>query len=324
MVINQVILCTLIFLVSLSNTVHGQTEPLRIEKFSASGIEVKLNHYSQALIPLEEEIKDVVTSAFPVASKLFGGLPRDTHGEDYTEFEINLRYGPPTANADPNVIDLQINAALQEKPLFGYLTWQLALIHEMLHFWNAETFRRSSDKEHWFNEGVTEYYAFKTAMKLRLIESTEIPSTLVLPIGHYLSDAGTGRLSMSAAGEGELKSKHYFLVYCGGLTAGIVLDYDIHATTNSTKSLDDLMKAMYRKYNRSDQRYTTADIAAELKLLTGKDYSRFFSRYIEGTEVIPVGQFFGIRDLYSLTVPGFSSSGQEDRLSILRKIFFND
>ena len=304
---------------------QNQTEPLKVETFDVSGVEVRLNYYDQRLVALDEQIRDVVRLAFPQAVDLFGGLPKELSRRDYRDFTINLRYGPLTAEADPQVVDFQINRDLEQQPAFGYITLPLALIHEMLHFWNAETFRRSTDKEQWFNEGVTEYYAFKIAMKLGLIERNEIPIKLALPLGHYLSDPGTGTLSMSEAGVKELKFKHYFLVYGGGLTAAMVLDYDVRATTNNSKSLDDLMKVMYLKYDRADNRYTTADIADELKALTGKDYSDFFKRYIQGREIIPVGQFFSLGDLYLLNISEESDMGRlTGEPSILKSMFFLD
>ena len=304
---------------------QSQTEPLRTETFDVSGVEVSLNYFDQRLIELDDQIKDVVRRAFPQAIDLFGGLPKELSRRDYRDFTINFRYGDPTAEADPQVIDFQINRELLLQPVFGYITLQLALIHEILHFWNAETFRRSTDKEQWFNEGVTEYYAFKIAMKLSLIERDEISIKLALPFGHYLSDPGTGTLSMSEAGVRELKFKHYFLVYCGGLMAGMVLDYDVRATTSNTKSLDDLMRVMYLKYDRTDNRYTTGDIADELKALTGKDYSDFFRRYVQGREIIPVGQFFSLGDLYLINTSGEPDIGRmKGDPSILKGMFFLD
>jgi M61 glycyl aminopeptidase len=220
-------------------------QPFKIERFTVSNVEVSLHYFDQRLLPLDARIKAVVGQGFTEAVKLFGGLPKDLSGADYRRFQVNLRYGPGEAESDPQLIEIEMNEELERKPVFGYITWQLALIHELLHFWNAETFRYRSGREQWFNEGVTEYYAFKLAIKLGLIGHSEIPARLGLPVGYYLNDSGIGVLSMSEAGVGEEKFEHYFLVYGGGLTAALVLDYDLRRRTNNDKSLDDLMRAMY-------------------------------------------------------------------------------
>ena len=312
---------------SISSWNLGQdtTVPLKTETFNVSDIEATLNYYDTEMIPFDSQIRDVVSSAFPIVTEFFGGLPKDLPGRDYTKFVINLRYGPPVGEADPQVIDFQFNEEIQDEPFFGYITWQMGLIHELVHFWNAETFRRSSYKEQWFNEGVTEYYALKTATRLGIIEESRIPTILALTLGHFLTDPGIGTFPMSEAGAPETKGEHYFLVYFGGLAAGVLLDYDVRATTNNTKTLDDLMRVMYLKYNRSDRRYTNSDIAAELKVLAGKDYSTFFARHIEGPEILPVGQSFSIRDLYLLNTAGRSDSAQpKGDPTILKEMFHID
>jgi predicted metalloprotease with PDZ domain len=125
---------------------------------------------------------------------------------------------------------------------------------------------------------------------------------------------------MSEAGEGERKRMHYFLVYCGGLVVGMMLDYDIRSHSRNARNLDDLMKAMYRTFNRTDRTYTNIDVLAELNKLTGKDYTEFFNRHILGKEVIPVGQYFSLTDLYFINNPR-RFDGTSQRAIILKDMF---
>ena len=298
-------------------------EPIKIEKLTVSNVEVTLNYFDHRLLPLDSQIKDVIKPAFMEGARVFGGLPKDSSGNVYREFQVNIRRDPDlqmSAEADPNVIDITMNEGMENKLIFGYLTWKLAVIHEMLHFWNAETFRYQSGREQWFNEGVTEYYAFRIALRLGLIGKDEIPARLGLPVGYYLNDGGIGSLSMSEAGEGQRKGQHYFLVYCGGLVAGMMLDYDIRLHSRNTKNLDGLMRAMYLAFNRTDRKYTNADVLAELNKFAGKDYTEFFNRHIIGKEVIPVGQYFSLTDLYFINNPRkFDAASQ--RAIILKDMF---
>ena len=317
------LVCLILVMACKAQPQNRGDDPVRVEEFVVSDVKVALNYFDHKLLHLDGQIKDVIELAFPEAVKLFGGLPKDSSGDVYRQFRVNVRRDPNmeiNAEAYPNVIDLKMNEGFDNKLIFGYQTWKLGVIHEMLHFWNAHTFRYQSGREQWFNEGITEYYALRTGARLGLIAKDEMPARLSLPVGYYLSDSGIGSLSISEAGEGEQKFRHYFLVYCGGLVAGMTLDYDIRANTRNTKSLDDLMKTMYRTFNRTDRTYTTSAILSELNKLTGKDYSEFFKRYIQGKEIIPVGQYFNIADLYFINNPKrFDPSSQQ--AIILKEMF---
>lgn len=145
--------------------------PVKIERLTVSNVEVTLNYFDHRLLALDSQIKDVIRSAFVEGARVFGGLPKDLSGNVYREFRVNMRHDPDlqlAAEADPNVIDLTMNEGMENKLVFGYLTWKLAVIHEILHFWNAETFRYQSGREQWFNEGITEYYTIRIAIKLGL------------------------------------------------------------------------------------------------------------------------------------------------------------
>jgi predicted metalloprotease with PDZ domain len=60
---------------------------------------------------------------------------------------------------------------------------------------------------------------------------------------------------------------------------------------------------MYRKYDAGNRRFSNADLRADLQAVSGKGYADFFARYIEGAEIIPVGRYFSLTDLYFLDVP---------------------
>lgn len=212
-VLRPVLLGLILMLACDARQRQPENGPVKIERLTVSNVEVRLNYFDQRLLPLDGQIKDVIRSAFVEGARLFGGLPKDLSGNVYREFRVNMRHDPDlqlAAEADPNVIDITMNEGMENKLVFGYQTWKIGVIHEMLHFWNAETFRYRSGREQWFNEGITEYYAFRIALKLGLIGKEEIPARLGLPIGYYLNDSGIGSLSMSEAGEGERKGRHIF------------------------------------------------------------------------------------------------------------------
>lgn len=163
-----------------------------------------------------------------------------------------------------------------------------------MHLWSAETFRHVDDQEQWFNEGVTEYLTYRIAAKLGLIEKKDVLTVFAKPISTYLSAKGIGEYSLrSAAKTSELKKQHYFLVYHGGFTAGMIIDHQIRVRSDREFTIETLMKGLYKTHSRNN-RYSSDSILKLINDITESDFSDFFERYIYGNEVIPVGSYFDI------------------------------
>ena len=174
---------------------------------------------------------------------------------------------------------------------FGFGSWQTLLLHELFHLWSAESFRYKDGREHWFNEGVTEYYAFKAAVQLGLVSAEDMLSKAAFPIGYYSASEGIGKISMREAGKtNNTKFDNYFLVYHGGWVVAMIIDREIRERTGGEKSLDDLMRWMYEHFPRHQKLYTFSDIINGLKTVTNSDYTDFLSRYVDGVERIPVSE----------------------------------
>jgi predicted metalloprotease with PDZ domain len=155
--------------------------------------------------------------------------------------------------------------------MFGHSNREDALLHELVHFWNANTVRYASRREQWFSEGVTEYYALRLARELDMISANDLAAKLAILAGHYINDPAIGTLSLAGAGDERLRN--YFLAYAGGATAALVLDVDIRLATKGSRSLDDVMRAMYSKYDT--HLFTNDDVRAELEAAVGKRVRRF-------------------------------------------------
>ena len=90
--------------------------------------------------------------------------------------------------ADPEFIELR---NISDRKLFGFLGWEIGLLHEMLHLWSAKSI---------------------------------------------------GEVSLSGAAKtSDMKRDHYFLIYHGDFVAGMILDHQIRAQSDSEFTLDDLI-----------------------------------------------------------------------------------
>jgi predicted metalloprotease with PDZ domain len=257
---------------------------------------IKINyHFSdKSSIQKEPEITELVSQAFAVYAELFGGLPRDLSGTEYSEISIHVKQGKHLGGeADPKLIIL----TWSEGNMFGYGDWRTLLLHEVFHLWSAESLRYKDGREHWFNEGFTEYYAFKTAVQFGLISAEEAISTAAFPVGYYSASKGLGEISMREAGKSnKTKFDNYFLIYHGGWVVAMILDQEIRSKTNGTKSLDDLMAFLYENYPRDKNLYGIDDISLSLKKVTGLNFSNFLSKYVDGVQTIPISKYLHLSD----------------------------
>lgn len=238
----------------------------------------------------ESEFTEVITKSFAFYKDLFGGNPRDTLDATYTDFTIKVSKTKDSGGeADPKSIVFNWS----ENSTLGYGSWKSVLMHELFHLWNGESIRYKNGEEHWFNEGFSEFYSFKTAVRMGIVTPEEMLTTSALSLGYYTGSKGLGNISMRNAGvDDKTKFENFFLVYHGGWITAMVLDIDIRSRTNNRKSLDDLMKWLYANFLRSEKLYDTNDIIQGIKITTGLDYTEFFNKYIYDTEVIPVATYF--------------------------------
>ena len=100
------------------------------------------------------------------------------------------------------------------------------------------------EQEYWFSEGFTEYYSRIVSARLGLTSENEFLENLERACEAYLSKQGN--LSIHRAGED--KGTNSGLVYQGGSLIAAVLDVQIRKLTQNRKSLDDVMKQMYREF----------------------------------------------------------------------------
>ena len=272
------------------------------------GIEVQVNFKAENLTQNKQRLLSLIDAAFVNYSELFGGPPKKLNGDPYDKLTVNV-YDDLTFEADPEVIDIGIH----DKMPFGFYRWELGVVHEMIHLWSAETFRYADGREQWFNEGIGDYLAFRLAAKLGIIPKDKILSTFAAPIATYLSATGIGEISLRQAGSSALlKRQHYFLVYHGGYVAGLVLDHQIRLKSNGKASLDDLMRNLYLANSRS-KTYSMESLLSSLSESTSIDFSTFFDRYIDGSEIIPVGSYFDIGMLEIFKQYGMEVTDQNQR-----------
>ncbi len=190
--------------------------------------------------------------------------------------------------------------------------------HEFFHLWNVKRLRPAGlgpfnyrhevyTKSLWFVEGITTYYSYVALRRAGIWDEKAFLGRLAGEV-HTLRD-DPGRKLMSA----ESSSFHAWFYdrspqmqetnfanttisyYDKGALLGMLLDLEIRERTGGQKSLDDVMRLMYKTFFESPattyyepgRGYKESDILAAVNEVTGSDFSDFFKRYVAGTDPLP-------------------------------------
>lgn len=172
--------------------------------------------------------------------------------------------------------------------------------HEFFHMWNGKSFTPQADDTEWFKEGFTNYYTLKALHHIGYLNDESFLELLAnFFYQKYDSDDGVGNLSMS---NGELKHDHWGLIYSGGMFVAIAQDMQIRTASNNEKSVDDMMRFMFDNF--SGETYDIGDIERELSNLNNESQKDFFSRYIVGTERLPLSQYLELANIETIQENG--------------------
>ena len=102
--------------------------------------------------------------------------------------------------------------------------------------------------------------------------------------------------------DGELKHDHWGLIYAGGMFVAIAQDMQIRSTSKNEKSVDDMMRLMFDRF--SDETYDLDDVERALSNLNSESQKDFFSRYIVGTERLPVSKYLELANIETIQENG--------------------
>ena len=162
--------------------------------------------------------------------------------------------------------------------------WEPFLGHEVFHIWNGLTaLQNFSNREHWFKEGVTNYYSDITATRLGYLSEREFLDRLERVCESYLSAPNKFAI-------GDFRDSR--LSYEGGSLVAVALDLEIRDHKRNGKSLDHVMQQMYRRFGDTTVEYTQRDIIRTVNKVAGKDFEPFFQTYIVGKERLPLAEYF--------------------------------
>jgi predicted metalloprotease with PDZ domain len=227
----------------------------------------------------------------------FGSAP-------YKNYTFLLHDGAYGAQEYPNSVTIGIPSQNFKRDI---IETNEAVAHEYFHAWNSMALRpagyseihhnaQEKVKELWWNEGLTMFY---TDLLLRRAGISVDDSTRTMHlqklIGSYFSNPGNFKISPEKSsletneqpgGMGD----YYSSVHLQGEVIGAMLDLIIRDATNSTKSIDDVMRRMFYDFPEK-KGFSSSDVERTVENICGCDIHPFFEKYINNANIIDFNQY---------------------------------
>ncbi len=227
----------------------------------------------------------------------------------------------------------------------GYKGWLGFIAHEFYHLYNVKRIRPITlgpfdyDRENytnmlWVSEGISVYYQNLILRRCGFITQEEYFERIRRVISRY--ENRPGRLFQSATessfdtwmkffSRDENSANTTISYYDKGAALGLLLDLRIRHESKNQRSLDDVMRNIYEKYHKAEQRgFTDREFRAECEAAAGCLLPEIFEIYASTTQEIDYPKYFAYAgleiDVSAHELPGvfFGASvrDQDGRLEI--------
>jgi predicted metalloprotease with PDZ domain len=238
------------------------------------------------------------------AQAVFGELPRYDYGE-YSFLASIHPYVHEDGMEHRNSTMISIPANFRNDDfLLGVFA------HEFFHCWNVKRIRpktlepfnfEKSDMSHelWFAEGFTQYYGDLLVLRAGFGSDTVyamrtlaglINTKMNTPGARYYSPVESSRMAVFVDAGVAVDKTNYPNMYTSYYPYGgaIALALDLELRSHYKKTLDDYMRALWKKFGKPEIPYTVQGLAEVLASVTGdkKFADEFFEKYIYGHEPI--------------------------------------
>src|SRR5579859_1106768 len=182
--------------------------------------------------------------------------------------------------------------------------------HEYYHLWNVKRIRPVElgpfdytkivrTKALWLCEGVTSYFGDRGLARSGIWSDQQYFDHLGSEIETLQNNPDRKVTSVEKASESVWDRKDWPRVdyYNKGELLGLLIDLRIRTSSRGTKTLDDVMRHLYRKYVAGPAEegrgpigvgFPENGVLQALNDVTGEDWSSFYQRYISGVEELPI------------------------------------
>lgn len=174
--------------------------------------------------------------------------------------------------------------------------------HEYFHAWNVKHIRpkvlgpfdyakQVRTGNLWFAEGVTDYYAYRTTYRAQLQDEVRMLETYAMQIAELqgsrkrlqktIEEVSIGAWETGGFGDDDLS------YYTKGSIIGLLLDAAIRDATKGVKSLDDVMRLLYRNHRLPKPGFEEDSLRVAINEVAGADLSAIYSRMVRSKQEMP-------------------------------------
>ncbi|MCU0971358.1 MAG: PDZ domain-containing protein [Gammaproteobacteria bacterium] len=200
----------------------------------------------------------------------------------------------------------------ETEPPDGYARFLGLCSHEYFHLWNVKRIRPAAlDRPDlsreayttllWFFEGATSYYDDLFLARSGRIAAAEYLELLAHSVTRHLRTPGRHRQSV-AESSFDAWTKFYkpdenapnaiVSYYLKGSLVALGLDVEVRRRTRDAATLDDVLRALWRRHGMDGQGLVEGDIERLVAEVCGEDLREFFDRYVYGREELPLHEWF--------------------------------
>ncbi|HEU4720232.1 MAG TPA: PDZ domain-containing protein [Gemmatimonadaceae bacterium] len=235
---------------------------------------------------------DQIKRSIPPQVLVFGDVPWDTYTVMHiTDSTAQGMSGLEHANSHVDItVPRGIGSEFQPR----------LLAHEIFHAWNVKRLRPADlvpyryDRPQqtgwlWVSEGITDYYADLSLVRGGVVDANGFYALTTEKIGEIANAPPFALEDASLNAWISVRDGTDALYYPKGSLAGFLLDIMIRDASDNRRSLDDVMRELYRTtYGQGGRGFTAAQWwGAVRRASNGKSYDEFNRRYVDGRDPYP-------------------------------------
>ncbi|HYC31587.1 MAG TPA: PDZ domain-containing protein [Gemmatimonadales bacterium] len=251
--------------------------------------------------PSRSLIWDQIGKVVPAMSAVF----QETPFESYTTLMVFTRdIGGGSALEHENSHLGIYNPGFIGNPLLASIT-----AHEIFHAWNVKRLRPTDmwpyryDRPQettwlWVSEGITDYYADLSLLRGGVVDSAQFLGLTMQKIGEVGEAPPTALEDASLSTWIGPTNGTRYLYYPKGSLAGFLLDILIRDGSDNRRSLDDVMRELYRGAFKQGRGFGATDWwGAVSRAAGGRKLADFNTKYVDGREPLPWSQVLPLAGL---------------------------
>jgi predicted metalloprotease with PDZ domain len=255
--------------------------------------------------PARAQFWDQVSKAIPAEVAVFGETPWKSYNI-MAIFDSTFGGGSALEHTNSHV-------GIYATRLIGNPVLASITAHEIFHAWNVKRLRPADmvpyryDRPEptpwlWVSEGITDYYADLSVLRGGIITPEQFMNVTSGKIANVADAPPTALEDASLTTWIHPTDGTQYLYYPKGSLAGLMLDIQIRDASDNRRSLDDVMRGLYRTTYKQGRGFTAADWWKAVSTAAGgRSFADFSTKYVDGREPFPWDQVLPLAGMRQAT-----------------------